>query len=85
MPIISSAQDVIDTSSPQDLLVEPTIVLTPSIDEPDCHTYTGCGVIVVNKYLHLKPKLHKLKRHRVHREPSCVIEESYVSFVPQCW
>ena len=38
---------VIDTSSEQDLVANPTIIMTPSTVKPDCHTTTGCGLIVV--------------------------------------
>lgn len=73
IPIASFAQDIVDTSSPRDLIAAPTIVVTPSTVEPDCHTYTGCDVMVVKRhyiYSYYKPKqLKQPKRHRVHRQP----------------
>lgn len=60
IPIISSAQNIVDTSSPQDPLVAPTIVVRPSTVEPDCHNYTGCDVIVVKKH----PTYHYYKSNR---------------------
>ena len=68
MPITSSAQDItiVDTSSPMDPLVDPTIVMTPVNLEPNCKSYTGCGLMVVNP----KPVkvVYKHKKHRVHRQ-----------------
>jgi len=60
IPTTSPAQAIIDTSSPGEHLVEPTIVETQSTVEPDCHTYTGCGAIFIKKY----PVYHykKIKR-----------------------
>jgi hypothetical protein len=94
IPITASAQDVIvtsppqvvdtsppliiDSSSPQSLLVEPAIVVTETRVEPDCHTYTGCSLIVVKKP-------HKPKRHKVYRKPCCDVGHCYVRPVRHCW
>lgn len=59
IPIISHAQKIIDTSSPQDPLIAPTIVVSPTKVEPTCHSYTGCGVVIEKKYStyhYYKPK-----------------------------
>ncbi|VVC74989.1 hypothetical protein AQUSIP_02630 [Aquicella siphonis] len=86
IPIASSAQNIVDTSSPQDHLVEPAIVMTPSTVEPDCHTYTGCGLIIVKKYYYNKPKQYKPKQHRIYHQPCCVIGGCYVRpVIGQCW
>lgn len=77
IPTISFAQDVVDTSSSQSLIVEPNLIMTPSNIEPDCHTYTGCGLIVINKYSYQKPKHYIYKRHHVYQQPYCFIDGSY--------
>lgn len=65
IPVSTFGQKIIDISEPEDILASPTIVLKPSTLEPNCHTYTGCGVMVV-KY----PKHHyKPKRHRIYYRP----------------
>lgn len=84
IPINSSAQEVIDSSSSQDPLVEPEIVLTPSAVEPDCHTYTGCGLIIVEKYNYQQPKHYTHKRHHLYQQPCCDIGECY-PVIRQCW
>lgn len=73
VPIMSFAQEVtvVDTSSPGDALVEPTMVMTPATVKPDCHTYTGCGLIVVKKVY------HKPKRHPVCHQACCVTRGCY--------
>lgn len=79
IPITSSAQDIqiIDTSSHMDKLVKPTIVMTPVTLDPNCKSYTGCGLIVI------KPKpvsvVHKVKKYRSYHQ-SCCFYEGY-----QCW
>jgi len=94
IPVAASAQNqnqvvkIIDTGSPQDPLIEPNIVLTPpTIIQPDCHTYTGCGLIVANPHYYYKPKHHKLKKHHIYREPYCTYDDCYMSPVMpgQCW
>jgi len=89
-PIASFAQDqntvVIDTSAPEDPLIAPTIVVTPVIIEPDCHTYTGCNVLLVDDYIHHKVKIHH-KHRRHHICQSCYINTScdMSPVVGQCW
>lgn len=88
IPLTTYAQDItiIDTSSPYEPLVEPTIVMTSVTVEPDCHTYTGCGLIVLKKAHYQKPKVYKHKRHRIYHQPCCMIGECYVRMVPrQCY
>lgn len=86
LPITSFAQQVIDTSSPEDQLVEPSIVITPTTITPDCHTYTGCGLIVVNKYYYHNPKHYKHRRHHFYHQPCCEVGDWYESpAVGQCW
>jgi len=51
---------------------EPYIVIPPATIQPDCRTYTGCGVFVMNGYYryHYHKRYHKHKRHRYyHRCP----------------
>ena len=67
IPMTTSAQDIIDTSSPQDLLAAPTIVVPQASVEPDCHTWTGCSAIVVKRYHHYH--YYKQKRYRVYHGP----------------
>lgn len=76
--VMDTSYVVIDTSSSQDLLIEPTIVLTSSVIEPDCHTYTGCGLIVVKKSYYHKPIHYKIKRRRIYHQPCCVIGGCFV-------
>jgi len=73
IPITSSAQVVVDTSSPQEHLVEPTIVIAPSTVEPDCHSYTGCSLSVVKKSYYHKPKHYRSKPHCDYQQPCCDI------------
>jgi len=72
IPISSLAQNVIDTSAPEDLLIEPTLVVPWSSIEPNCNTYTGCGLIVIQKHYYHKPKKVKLRRQCVYEYPCCV-------------
>lgn len=53
IPIISSAQ--VETAY---------IVVTPSSLHANCHTWTGCGVIVTD--VSTRYHYHKYKRHRVY-------------------
>ena len=63
MPMASFAQEitVVDTSAPEDPLIAPTIMMTAVEVQPSCHTYTGCDVLVVDKYRYIK---RKYKRRR---------------------
>lgn len=78
--VTSSAQNitVMDTSAPEDRLVNPTIVMTPGTVTPNCDTYTGCGLIVLKVHHYQKPK-----RHRVHHYQSCC--SCYVRTEGQCY
>lgn len=77
IPIVSFAQDVVDFSSPQDPLVEPAIVMTSSTIQPDCHTYTGCGLIVVNQHYYYPPKHYKHRRHHIYHQSCCAVGDCY--------
>lgn len=84
----SFAQDIaiVDTSSPQDSLVEPTIVMTPVTVIPDCDTYTGCGLIVLKKIHYQRIHYLKHKRHRVYHQPCCVTGDCYMRpVIEQCY
>ncbi len=50
------------THSARAQVITPYIVVTPSTIQPNCHTYTGCGVIVVERYY----IYHRYRRHRRH-------------------
>ena len=52
------------THSAHAQVVTPYIVVTPSTIQPDCHTYTGCGVIIINRYyIHHYYRRHYYRRH----------------------
>lgn len=71
LPLGSFAQVVIDNSSPGDHLVEPTIVIQPTTIQPDCATYTGCGLIVLKKHEYSPPKHNKIKRYQDQCQSCC--------------
>lgn len=73
------AQRIVDISSRQDRLVNPAIVMQSSTVEPDCHTYTGCSLVVEKKHYytpkHIKHIKHK--RHHTYHRSCCVVGGCY--------
>lgn len=63
---VSPLPDIVDTAPPNDPLTAPAIVINPASIEPDCHTYTGCSVIIIKKYTPSPTYKH---RHNYDYEP----------------
>jgi|SRR4029078_4831397 len=85
IPITSHAQiTVVDTSYPEEPLVEPTIIVPYKTPAPSCHTYTGCDVIAVEKYYYRIPKRKRSCGYRV-KQPCCMTNYCNRPCARQCW